>query len=199
MSPDETTGEAPSARAPEKPWFVVRVGAESLWFAVAVAALFSARHFGRTFGLHYLDLGTSTYLAYFAWLASLVVAVLATWRLARRGAYATLLLLAAAGLVLAAPGRAGDVSTWRTEWAVFGLLWLGVALVLFLRLFLQQDELQRLMHLEGAGLGLTVAIAAATGYALFEPYLPVLRAQWVAGALLVSWWCGWFLASRRYQ
>jgi hypothetical protein len=171
---------------------------EVLWCVVAAAALITATRLGRAFGLHYSIDGP--WLALFlGQLATLAVAMLATWRLVRLGAYTGLLVLGAVGLLLVEPGRAGDPATWRIEWGVFGVLWTAAAVALFTRLLARQDERARRIHSEGAATGLAIAVSAATAYALFEQVLPPLHAQRVAVALLVAWLLGRLVASRRYR
>jgi hypothetical protein len=134
-----------------------------------------------------------------AGLASILVAGFAAWRLARAGAYSWLLPLAAANLVLLQPGRAGDARTWRLEWSVMGLVWTLAAVLVFARLLRRSDELERRLHLEGAFYGLAFGLVASVVYALFENRLPELRGQWVAVALLLSWWVGYLVTARRYR
>ena len=43
------------------------------------------------------------------------------------------------------------------------------------------------------------SLPLAMAYALFEPLLPVLRAQWVTMALLLLWWGGWLATAWRYR
>jgi hypothetical protein len=134
-----------------------------------------------------------------AGLASILVAGFAAWRLARAGAYSWLLPLAAVDLLLLQPGRAGDVRTWRLEWGVMGLVWTLAAVLVFARLLRRSDELERRLHLEGAFYGLAFGLVASVAYALFENRLPELRAEWVAVALLLSWWVGYLVTARRYR
>jgi hypothetical protein len=175
----------------------------ALWCAVAAAALAAANHIGHGMGLRYASASGQAsgldWLALPAWIATLGVAALASWRLFKEGAYALVLPLAALGLGLVEPGRAGDPRTWRLEWGVFGLAWTGIAVLLFRRLVMRLDELERRVHLEGAALALGAATLGAAAYALFEPRLPALRAQWVASALLLLWWLGWLRATVRYR
>lgn len=171
----------------------------ALWCALAAAALATATRLGRVFGLGYASAEGPNWLLLAAWAASLGVAVLATGRLLKGGAYVFLLPLAALGLALAEPGRAGDPRTWRLEWGVFGLVWTTVGVVLFRKALRGLDELERRVHLEAAGLALPCAVLAAAAYALFETRLPALSAQWVASGLLLTWWLGWLVATRRYR
>jgi hypothetical protein len=134
-----------------------------------------------------------------AGLASILVAGFAAWRLARAGLYAWLLPLAAVNLLLLQPGRAGDVRTWRLEWGVMGLVWTLAAVLVFARLLWRSDELERRLHLEGASLALGTCLPAAVVYGLFENRLPVLRAQWVAVAMLLAWWGGFQLTALKYR
>ena len=130
---------------------------------------------------------------------SILVAGFAAWKLARAGVYSWLLPLAALSLVLLQPGRAGDVRTWRLEWGVMGLAWTLAAVLVFARLLRRSDELERRLHLEGAFFGLATGLVASVVYALFETRLPELRGQWVAVALLLSWWAGYLVTARRYR
>ncbi|HYN05727.1 MAG TPA: hypothetical protein VE359_24990 [Vicinamibacteria bacterium] len=134
-----------------------------------------------------------------AGLLSILVAGFAAWKLARAGVYSWLLPLAALSLVLLQPGRAGDVRTWRLEWGVMGLAWTLAAVLVFARLLRRSDELERRLHLEGAFYGLATGLVASVVYALFETRLPELRGQWVAVALLLSWWAGYLVTARRYR
>ena len=138
-------------------------------------------------------------LVLLAGLLSLLVAGVAAWRLARAGLYAWLLPLAAVCLLLLEPGRAGDIRTWRLEWGVMGLVWTLAAVLVFARLLRCSDELERRLHLEGAFFGLAFGLVASVVYALFENRLPELRGQWVAVALLLSWWVGYLVTARRYR
>ncbi len=71
-----------------------------------------------------------------------------------------------------------------------GVAWFLVAAVaLFSRLLARTDELQRHIYIDGA----------AMGYALFERWLPALRAQSVTMSLLLFWWVGWQIAALRYR
>jgi hypothetical protein len=134
-----------------------------------------------------------------AGLASILVAGFAAWRLARAGVYSWLLPLAAVDLLLLQPGRAGDVRTWRLDWGIMGLVWTLAAVLVFTRLLRRSDELERRLHLEGAFYGLAFGLVASVAYALFEDRLPELRGQWVAVALLLSWWVGYLVTARRYR
>ena len=130
---------------------------------------------------------------------SILVAGFAAWKLARAGVYSWLLPLAAVNLLLLQPGRAGDARTWRLEWGVMGLVWTLAAVLVFARLLRRSDELERRLHLEGAFYGLAFGLVASVVYALFETRLPELRGQWVAVALLLSWWVGTLVTARRYR
>jgi hypothetical protein len=132
-------------------------------------------------------------------LASLVVAGFSTWRMVRCRADSWLLPLAALNLALLEPGRAGDPMTWRAEWAVGGVAATAAAVALFGRLLARTDELQRHIYIEGAAIGLLMALPLAMAYALFESWLPVLRGQWVTMSLLILWWAGWLLTAFRYR
>jgi len=132
-------------------------------------------------------------------LALILLAGFAAWKLARAGVYSWLLPLAALSLVLLRPGRAGDAATWRLEWGVMGLAWTLVAVLVFARLLRRSDELERRLHLEGAFFGLVFGLVGSVVYALFETRLPELRGQWVAVALLLSWWVGTLATARRYR
>lgn len=175
----------------------------TLWCVVATFALVAAIRLGRAFGLRSATdtpWRDAAWLALFvAWLLTLFVAVLATWRLVRTGAHAGLLVLGAVGLLLVEPGRSGDVATWRVEWGVFGVLWTAAAVGVFVWLLTRQDERSRRIHSEGGAVGLAIAVSAATLYALFEQLLPPLDAQQVAVALLLAWLCGRLIISYRYR
>jgi hypothetical protein len=176
-----------------------RLDSGVLWFVVSAAGALAARAVGLRAGLGYLGPASSLYGLTVAWLALLIVSGLAAWRLIRTGHYQWLLPLAAVNLTLLEAGRAGEARTWRLEWGVFGLVWTVVAIVLFVRLLQRADELERRLHLEGASLGLAVSLLASITYALFETRLPVLRAQWLAVALLLAWWLGFLVSARSYR
>jgi hypothetical protein len=171
----------------------------ALWFAVAAGGSVVGGRLGQSAGLRSWDSGPAFPLLMLGWLGMLLVVALATWQLVRRRADAWLLPLAALNLLLLEPGRAGDAATWRLEWGVFGMAWSLAAILLFARLLQRTDELQRRIQVEGAAIGLAVALPAALAYALFEPMLPPLRAQWVVLALLLLWWGGWLTTARRYR
>jgi hypothetical protein len=175
-----------------------------LWFALAAVASVASVVLGRTAGLTMAGPDRLAAPVHPAILlltsgATLVLAALATWRLIRVRADAWLLPLAAVNLVLLEPGRAGNPFTWRLEWGVFGVMWTAVAVLLFARLLGRTDELQRRIQLEGAAVGLALALPAAMVYSLFEPLFPPLRAQWVTVSLLLFWWSGWLASARRYR
>jgi hypothetical protein len=44
-----------------------------------------------------------------------------------------------------------------------------------------------------------MALPLAMAYALFEWWLPSLRAQWVTISLLLLWWAGWLISAFRYR
>ncbi len=169
------------------------------WFLVAAAALVTASVLGRFVGLHTQDPTVPGRLLATCVEACLVAAGIATWRMVRCRADVWLLPLAALGLVVMEPGRAGDVASWRLEWAVGGALFSVLAVALFGRLLFRTDEMQRRIYLEGAAVGLLVALPLAMGYALFERWLPPLRAQWVTMSLLLLWWAGWLVTAFRFR
>ncbi len=80
-----------------------------------------------------------------------------------------------------------------------GLAWTLAAVLVFARLLRRSDELERRLHLEGAFYGLVFGLVGSVVYALFETRLPELRGQWVAVALLLSWWVGTIATARRYR
>ncbi len=176
----------------------------ALWFAIsAVGSVGGGRlALAATSSVTIAARGDATpreWMLLLAGLASILVAGFAAWRLARAGFYSWLLPLAAANLVLLQPGRAGDVRTWRLEWGVMGLVWTVAAVLVFARLLRRSDELERRLHLEGAFYGLAVGLVGSVVYSLFEHRLPDLRGQWVAVALLLSWWVGYLVTARRYR
>jgi hypothetical protein len=73
------------------------------------------------------------------------------------------------------------------------------AVALFGRLLARTDELQRRIYIDGAALGLLMALPLAMAYALFESWLPSLRAQWITISLLMLWWAGWLISAFRYR
>jgi hypothetical protein len=174
-----------------------------LWFAVSVVGsvggAWLARQAVSSATMVAGGVTPSDWMRLLAGLASIALAGVAAWRLARAGLYAWLLPLAAANLLLLQPGRAGDLRTWRLEWGVMGLVWTLAAVLVFAHLLRRSDELERRLHLEGASLALGVCLLAAVVYALFENRLPVLRAQWVAMAMLVAWWGGFQLTALKYR
>ena len=169
------------------------------WFLVAAAASVAGSGFGRLAGPYSPEPGSTFFVLMASALTALVLAGLATWRIVRCRADSWLLPLAALNLVLLEPGRAGNAATWRTEWGVFGIAWTVAAVFLFARLLARTDELQRRIHLEGAAVGLALAVPLAMAYALLEPSLPPLRAQGVTIALLLLWWGGWSATAWRYR
>lgn len=169
------------------------------WFAVAAAASVGASALGRLAGPHNPEPEPTYGLLVAAAFLGLLVAGLSTWRLLRCRADSWLLPLAALNLALLQPGRAGDAASWRLEWGVIGTVLTIAVVLLFGRLLSRTDELQRRIYVEGAAVGLVLALPLAMVYALFEPLLPVMRAQWVTMALLLLWWGGWLAAARRYR
>jgi hypothetical protein len=169
------------------------------WFLVAAVASVAASALGRMAGVHYADPAFPSHLLMTCSLASLAVAGFSTWRMVRCRADAWLLPLAALNLGLLEPGRAADAATWRAEWAVGGVAATAAAIALFGRLLTRTDELQRHIYIDGAAIGLLMALPLAMAYALFEAWLPSLRAQWVTMSLLLLWWVGWQIAAFRYR
>ena len=170
-----------------------------IWFVVAALASVAGSALGRTAGPRSLDPAYPARLLVTCGLASLVVAGYSTWRMVRCRADSWLLPLAALNLALLEPGRAGDPATWRAEWAVGGVAATAAAVLLFSRLLARTDELQRRIYIDGAALGLLMALPLAMAYALFESWLPALRAQWVTMSLLLLWWAGWLATAFRYR
>jgi len=171
----------------------------ALWFVVSAAGSVGG---GWLFRQAFSDSSGLTAAGVGPFLAghlSILAAGFAAWKLARAGVYSWLLPLAAVNLILLRPGRAGDVRTWRLEWGVVGLAWTLAAVLVFARLLRCSDELERRLHLEGAFFGLVFGLVASVVYALFETRLPELRGQWVAVALLLSWWAGYLVTARRYR
>jgi hypothetical protein len=170
-----------------------------IWFVVAAVASVAGSVLGRIAGSHSLDPAFPARLLAACGLASLAAAGFSTWRMVRCRADVWLLPLAALNLALLEPGRAGDGATWRAEWAVGGVAATAAAVALFGRLLVRTDELQRHIYVEGAALGLLMALPLAMVYALFESWLPALRAQWVTMSLLLLWWTGWLITAFRYR
>ena len=170
-----------------------------IWFVVAAVASVTGCVLGQIAGSHAFDPAFPTRLLIMCSLACLSATVFSTWRMVRCRADAWLLPLAALNLALLQPGRAGDAATWRAEWAVGGVAATAAAVALFGRLLARTDELQRRIYIGGAAIGLLMALPLAMGYALFEPWLPALRAQWVTISLLLFWWAGWLLTEYRYR
>jgi hypothetical protein len=188
----------PSDSHPQRP----RHNSGAFWFALSALGLAGGEWLTER-AVSHAALATAPTAAdrglLLAGLAAILLSGIAAWKLARAGVYSWLLPLAALSLALLRPGRAGDVRTWRLEWGVMGLVWTLLALVIFVRLLRRSDELERRLHLEGASFGLALGLLAAVAYALFEPRLPELRAQWVAVVLLLSWWLGYLATARRYR
>jgi hypothetical protein len=170
-----------------------------LWSAVAGVASLAGSSLGRLAGTHSMDPAFPYRLLATGMLASFVAAGFSIWRVVRCRADSWLLPLAALNLALLEPGRAGDAATWRAEWAVGGVAATAAAVALFGRLLARTDELQRHIYIEGAALGMLMALPLAMAYALFESWLPPLRAQWVTMSLLLLWWAGWLIAAFRYR
>jgi hypothetical protein len=174
--------------------------AGALWFLLAAIASVAGSVVGRLAGVHSTDPAFPFRLLLLTG-AQLgpVITGLAVWKIVRCRADAWLLPLAALNLGLLEPGRAADVTTWRLEWAVGGTIVTVVVVALFSRLLARTDELQRHIYIDGAAIGLLMALPVAMAYALFERWLPGLRAQWVTMALLLLWWAGWRIAAFRYR
>ncbi len=170
-----------------------------LWFSVSVLGSLGGVWLSERTLIRYEDAPPGEFAYVFVGLALIFLAGYAAWRLARAGVYSWLLPLAAINLLLLQPGRAGDVRTWRLEWGVMGLAWTLAAVLVFAHLLRHSDELERRLHLEGAFFGLAFGLVASIVYALFENRLPELRGQWVAVALLLSWWAGYLATARRYR
>lgn len=170
-----------------------------VWFLAAAAASIGGSVLGRWAGPHNAGNPETYRVLGLAALGAIALAAVAVWRMVRARADAWLLPLAAMNLAMLEPGRSGNPATWRTEWGVGGLVTAGVAALLFARLLVRTDELQRRVYLDGAATALLLALPLATGYALFEQMLPPLRAHWVTMALLLLWWAGWLRAARRYR
>jgi hypothetical protein len=171
----------------------------ALWFAVSAVGSVGGGLLARQAFRDSSGLTAAGVFPFLAAIASILLAGIAAWKLARAGAYSWLLPLAAVNLLLLQPGRAGDARTWRLEWGVMGLAWTVAAVWVFARLLRRSDELERRLHLEGAFVGLATGLVASVVYALFETRLPELRGQWVAVALLLGWWGGFLLTARRYR
>ncbi len=171
----------------------------AFWFAVSILGSLAGVWLSVRTLVRYTDPPPGGYWFVLVGLALIFLAGYAAWRLCRAGTYSWLLPLAAINLVLLQPGRAGDVRTWRLEWGVMGLVWTLAAVLVFARLLRRSDELERRLHLEGAFYGLAVGLVGSVVYSLFEHRLPDLRGQWVAVALLLSWWAGYLVTARRYR
>ncbi len=174
-------------------------GSGAFWFGVSVLGSVGGVWLCERVLRRYTDPPPGGHWWVLGGLALIFLAGFAAWRLARAGIYSWLLPLAAINLVLLQPGRAGDPRTWRLEWGVMGLAWTLIAVLVFSSLLRRSDELERRLHLEGAFFGLAFGLVASVVYALFENRLPELRGQWVAVALLLSWWFGYLVTARRYR
>lgn len=175
------------------------VDSGAFWFVVSAIGSVGGGWLTQEAGRRYVNPQAEGLAMLLAGLLSILLAGIAAWKLARAGVYSWLLPLAAVNLVLLQPGRAGDVRTWRLEWGVMGLVWTLAAVLVFARLLRRSDELERRLHLEGAFYGLATGLVGSVVYALFETRLPELRGQWVAVALLLSWWVGTLATARRYR
>jgi hypothetical protein len=173
-------------------------GSGPLWFGVSAVGSLAGVWLSERALVRYTNPPPGGLLFVLSGLALILLAGFAAWKLARAGVYSWLLPLAAVNLLLLQPGRAGDVRTWRLEWGVMGLAWTLAAVLVFARLLRRSDELERRLHLEGAFFGFAFGLVASVVYALFENRLPELRGQWVAVALLLSWWVGYLATARRY-
>ncbi len=169
------------------------------WFGVAAATSVAASVVGRLAGAHSTDPSFHYGLVLSIGQLCPVVTGLAILLMVSCRADAWLLPLASLNLVLLEAGRAGDVTSWRLEWAVGGTIITVLAVALFSRLLFRADEMQRRIYLQGAALGLLGALLLAMGYTLFERWLPPLRAQWVTTSLLLLWWAGWLVTAFRYR
>jgi hypothetical protein len=169
------------------------------WFLLAAGSSVVGSAVGRVAGVHSTDPAYPSRLLMVCSLIGLALAGFSIWRMVRCRADAWLLPLAALNLALLEPGRAVDARTWRLEWAVGGLITTAVVVALFYRLMARTDERQRRVFVDGAALGLLMALPLAMAYALFESWLPALRAQWVTMSLLLLWWVGWQIAAFRYR
>ncbi len=166
------------------------------WFVLAALASVGGSVLGRLAGPHNPEPGLTYPLLGASALCVLVIAGLATWRMVRHRADVWLLPLAALNIALL---DSGDAASWRLEWGVCGMALTAAAILLFSRLLVRTDELRRRIQVDGAAVGLVLALPMAMAYALFEPWLPPLRAQWVVMGLLVLWWIGWLTTARRYR
>lgn len=179
----ETTERTPLIRQPV------------LWLATSVVALVVAHLLARYAGqLNALGTASEYRLSLLAYFGLVVIAGLATWRLATLRSFQLLLPVSAVALLLLDPG-----AQWRLEWAVLGVPWTIVAVLVFLRLVRETDELERRTQFEGTAAALAAGVIGGTTWALFEPWLPSLRPHWVTAALLLAWWLGWARAARRYR
>lgn len=169
------------------------------WFLMAAASSVAGSLLGRLGGVHYQDPAFPARLLVLSALACFVVAGYGVWRMVRCRADAWLLPLAALNLAILEPGRAVNAATWRLEWAVSGAIASVAAVALFGRLLARTDERQRRIYSDGAALGMLMALPLAMAYALFEGWLPALRAHWVTMALLLLWWAGWTISDFRYR
>jgi hypothetical protein len=175
------------------------LGSGVFWFAVSVLGSLGGVWLSERTLVRYTDPPPGGIAFVLVGLGLIFLAGYAAWMLARAGIYSWLLPLAAVNLLLLQPGRAGDTRTWRLEWGVMGVVWTLAAVLVFARLLRSSDELERRLHLEGAFYGLAFGLVASVVYALFENRLPELRGQWVAVALLLSWWVGYLVTARRYR
>jgi hypothetical protein len=150
-------------------------------------------------GRHYLDPGWGVRACFFAGVAGLMVAGVATTRLVRRADYPWLMLVAATAIPLFQPQNKPDTLAWRLVGGATGLVLVLVAAHAFVRMVARMDELERRVNLEALAFAFGVSLVLAMAYALAQDLLPPLSGLWVSMAMIATWLVGWNLASRRYR
>ncbi len=151
------------------------------------------------FGRHYHIPAWQFGAAYLTGALGLVLAVWVTARLARRGDYPWLMVVAALALPMFQPQSKPDSVFWRRFGAVYGLVLVAIAVYAFVRMVSRTDELERRVNQEALAFAFATSLVLAITYSLFRELLPELQGVWVAAGMIATWLVGWNLAWRRYR
>ncbi len=166
---------------------------------LAVAGLCGGMALVLVFFRHYLDPDGGETLALVFGHVGLIVAGWMTVRLARRGDYPWLMLVAMVALPLFEPQHKPDTLFWRLFGAAWGLVLVAVAVYAFVRMVGRTDELERRVNQEALAFAFASSLVLAIAYSLFRELLPELQGVWVAAAMIATWLVGWNVAWRRYR